>query len=396
MALTRISEHQLNTALQNATATAADADLSAIASLGDSATGYLKKSGPSMWVLDANIGVTSTGVTSVVGTGSVSGLTLTGNIITAGNLTLGGNLTLTNAQVVSGLGFTPYNNTNPNSYITSAGAPVQLVAGRNGSVTLAQADISGLTTSSSPTFASVTAMTFTGNVSGSAATVTAAAQPAITSVGTLTSLTMGGNINMPKTSGSAMTIDGMYGWRDLIGDITPRAAGGTAPTLKNFIGTIKDFTYSANNAGDTRFHIPHDYAPGTDMFLHVHWSHNGTNISGTLVVDYTITYAKGHQQAAFSTPKTLTMTSPSLNITNTPQYMHRVDEIQMSTNGGSASLLDSSLIEVDGLVLLTFVTSTIPSITGSAVSNTPYLFTIDIHYQSTGINTKNKSPNFYS
>ena len=63
----------------------------------------------------------STGtVTSVIGTGSVSGLTLTGTITTAGNITLGGSLSLTSGQITTGLGFTPYNATNPSGFTSFA------------------------------------------------------------------------------------------------------------------------------------------------------------------------------------------------------------------------------------------------------------------------------------
>ena len=58
-------------------------------------------------------------VTSVGGTGTVSGLTLSGNVTTNGNLTLGGTLSLTSGQITGGLGFTPYNATNPSGYISS-------------------------------------------------------------------------------------------------------------------------------------------------------------------------------------------------------------------------------------------------------------------------------------
>lgn len=57
-------------------------------------------------------------VTSVAGTGSVSGLTLTGTVTSSGSLTLGGTLSLTSANVTDGLGFTPYNSTNPSGYIS--------------------------------------------------------------------------------------------------------------------------------------------------------------------------------------------------------------------------------------------------------------------------------------
>jgi trimeric autotransporter adhesin len=59
-------------------------------------------------------------VTSVGGTGTVSGLTLSGTVTSSGNLTLGGTLSLTSGNVTSALGYTPYNSTNPNGYITSS------------------------------------------------------------------------------------------------------------------------------------------------------------------------------------------------------------------------------------------------------------------------------------
>lgn len=62
-------------------------------------------------------------VTSVGGTGTVSGLTLSGNVTTSGNLTLGGTLSLTSGQVTTALGYTPYNSTNPNGYITGVSWP---------------------------------------------------------------------------------------------------------------------------------------------------------------------------------------------------------------------------------------------------------------------------------
>ena len=46
-------------------------------------------------------------VTSVSGTGTISGISLSGTVSTTGSLTLGGTLSLTNANVTTGLGFTP-------------------------------------------------------------------------------------------------------------------------------------------------------------------------------------------------------------------------------------------------------------------------------------------------
>tara|TARA_R110000796_G_scaffold18962_7_gene57077 strand:- start:3789 stop:5261 length:1473 start_codon:yes stop_codon:yes gene_type:complete len=60
-------------------------------------------------------------VTSVGTTGTVSGITLSGTVTNSGNLTLGGTLSLTSANVTDGLGFTPYNATNPAGYTTNTG-----------------------------------------------------------------------------------------------------------------------------------------------------------------------------------------------------------------------------------------------------------------------------------
>jgi hypothetical protein len=69
-------------------------------------------------------------VTSVSGTGTVSGLTLTGSVTSSGSLTLGGTLTLTSGNVTTALGYTPYNATNPAGYITSSAlTPYALLSG---------------------------------------------------------------------------------------------------------------------------------------------------------------------------------------------------------------------------------------------------------------------------
>jgi hypothetical protein len=213
--------------------------------------------------------------------------------------------------------------------------------------------------------------------------------PLSTAGGTLT-----GGLDLPKTSGIALKIDGGYGWRDLVGNVIPRATGLNAPTLKNYIGSIRLFSYAAGDLGDLTFHIPHDYAPGTDMYIHIHWGHNGTAITGTFLVDIAATYSKGFNQTTFHTPITVSMTASSLNTTNTPQYAHRIDEVQLSA-AGSTSLLNTNNLEIDGLILVTFTATTIPSISGGN-STTPFIMSIDIHYQSTGLATKNKAPSFYS
>lgn len=205
-----------------------------------------------------------------------------------------------------------------------------------------------------------------------------------------------GSLGFPKAIGTAIKIESQYGWKDLIGDISPKVGGSSAPALRTFIPGITEYSYQAADAGSGKYHLPHDYAPGTDLFLHVHWGHNGTNINGTLRLDYTVTYASGHGQGAFSSSVSTSIIVTGLSAVTAPSKQHMVSEIQLSTPGGSSSLLDTDLIEVDGLILFNFVVTTIPSISGSAYSNAPYLFTMDLHMQSTGLPTKNRLPSFYA
>lgn len=204
-------------------------------------------------------------------------------------------------------------------------------------------------------------------------------------------------IVLGKASGTGIKVDTAsptYGWMDLIGNVTPKTTGAGSPTLDTVRGNIRAYRYSAGDDGDCEFHLPHDYAPGTDLYLHIHWCHNGTNISGNFITDVAATYAKGHNQAIFPAEVSAQISDSSLSLANCPQYQHRIAEIQLSTAGGSASKLDTNSLEVDGIILIHYDVNTIPTIT--AGSGEPFIIFIDIHYQSTRTATKNKAPSFYS
>ena len=83
-------------------------------------------------------------VTSVSGTGSVSGLTLSGTVTTSGSITLGGTLALTSGDITGGLGFTPYNATNPAGYTSNVGT----VTSVSGTGTVNGLTLTGAVTSS--------------------------------------------------------------------------------------------------------------------------------------------------------------------------------------------------------------------------------------------------------
>ena len=141
-------------------------------------------------------------VTSVGGTGTVSGLTLSGTVTSSGNLTLGGSLSLTSGQITTGLGFTPYNATNPDGFtsfaepgIFSGGGTPTLASGVTGAEIRA---LIGAGTSS--TVGTVTSVAAAGNDG-----ITVSGSP-ITSSGTITFGLADGSIDVAKLAADSVTV----------------------------------------------------------------------------------------------------------------------------------------------------------------------------------------------
>ena len=202
-----------------------------------------------------------------------------------------------------------------------------------------------------------------------------------------------------KASGNGIKVDTgtpTYGWRDLEGFEIPDPAGGDRPTLSALSGgAIKENAFSNGDVLRIRYHIPHDYVKGTDIFSHIHWSHNGTAISGNVVFGVTSDYAKGHNQANFGTEKSISITYNTIDISTTPQRRQRIEESAITSDGGSGTLIDRGLLEPDGIILVTFEVTTNPTITGGSPNNV-FVHRADLHYQSTNIATKDKVPDFYT
>lgn len=207
------------------------------------------------------------------------------------------------------------------------------------------------------------------------------------------------NLVLPKASGKGILTDPdapTYGWRDLEGQYAFDAAGADAPVLKDYdeAGGVQEnaLTTTAKKI-DCRFHVPHDYAPGTDIYFHVHWSHNGTGITGDIVFTADMKYAKGHNQANFSAAKAATTpTYATTNLATTPRLRHRIEEVAITAGSADSSHFLNTDMEVDGLFLIKVRATTLPTVTSGDV----FVHCIDMHYQSTSVGTKQKAPNFYT
>ena len=199
-----------------------------------------------------------------------------------------------------------------------------------------------------------------------------------------------------KASGNGIKVDTAaptFGWRDLLGQIRTRGVGGNDPTDSTYNGNIKGYKFAVNDECWANYHIPHDYVKGTDIFLHFHWSHIGTLVTGGNVTwGADITYSKGHNQAAFPASVNTTVVGNA----STTQYQQIITEIQLSTSGGAAGQIDTDDLEPDGVIMIRgYLSANNITVSGGAVPD-PFLHFKDIHYQSTNIATKDKVPDFYA
>lgn len=216
-------------------------------------------------------------------------------------------------------------------------------------------------------------------------------------------ITIPHNVILNKASGSGIKVDTAtptFGFADLLGDQFSKNTGGTKPTLTAYNGAIDAWQFSDGDEAFLTYHIPHDYVPGTDIHLHVHWSQNNAGATGgTIDFKYFAIYAKGHNQvsgSAFtSTPITATFTSVDISGgSGTTRYQQHLTEVTISAATATAALFDRDDFEPDGVIELTLEMDA-NNLTGTP--SDPFIHYADLHYQTTGvIGTKSRTPDFYA
>ena len=182
------------------------------------------------------------------------------------------------------------------------------------------------------------------------------------------------------------------GWHDIHGSMQFDASDPNTPAYGAYRGGIRQLQFGTNDQLTVVFHIPHDYRMGTDLFIHAHWSHNSSTLTGGSVTwGFEVSYAKGFDQEAFTTP----VTTSVLQNANTTQYQHMVAEGAVSVAGGSGTQLNTNDIEVDGVILCRFYIDSNDLTDSSAVPD-PFVHFVDLHYNSTSVPTKNRNPDFWT
>lgn len=194
-----------------------------------------------------------------------------------------------------------------------------------------------------------------------------------------------GSFAIDKSSDYGIKIDTDapdFGYRDITGEVRTRGIGATDPAWTQVGATpFYAYAFAVNDVCWIDFHIPHDYTIGTDIYIHTHWFPSGTN-TNSVKWQYEYAYAKGHNQGAFNFATATTVTAEQ----SPPgtAYQHMVTETVAQTVTG---------MEPDGILAVKMT-----RITNGATDNADTIFvqTLDVHYQSTNLATKNRSPSFYT
>lgn len=200
-----------------------------------------------------------------------------------------------------------------------------------------------------------------------------------------------------KASGNGIKLElatPTFGFRDILGDQFTKNTGATKPILTSYNGAIQGWKFEVGDEAYITYHIPHDYVEGTPIFLHVHWSHIATTVTGgNVTFKLTSILAKAHNQQPFqSSPSVGTL----IGTASTTQYQQILSEVLYSDGTPTGLEIDTANLEPDSVIELTFeVDANNITVSGGGVPDI-FVHFVDIHYQSTSISTKAKAPDFYA
>ena len=179
------------------------------------------------------------------------------------------------------------------------------------------------------------------------------------------------------------------GWKDnLSAFASGKVAGANVPAWSSLRDGLYGYEFTATALKEIwlNFHIGHDYAPGTDLFPHVHFVPMTDQVQG--VVRWGVEYSLAKRDSE-DFPATTTVYIESTIAANS-QYAHIVSEV--SEAGVISGAGDA--IEPDAVVMCRFFRD-------GAHANDTYAGSVigifgDLHYLSDRDSTLNRVSDFYS
>lgn len=195
-------------------------------------------------------------------------------------------------------------------------------------------------------------------------------------------------ITIPKASGSGIMVDETaptYPWKAVsISNFVPY---GTPATLG--AGATKPGAYyyfSLNDVVWCQMELPSDYITGTDIYFYTNCFFDSTNNGISYSWEYSAAYSKGFARGTMSTPVAVTTTS---KYSQSGRGIVEYNEALISGTGliPTANLLPGGFIGCQ-IKLVTLAPN--------GASDEPALVTAGIMYQSSGMGTKSRGPNYFT
>lgn len=176
------------------------------------------------------------------------------------------------------------------------------------------------------------------------------------------------------------------GWRDMICGLETRS-GPTQPVLQNFRNGIYLYGFSPDIMQEAfvTAHIDHDYLIGSELFPHMHWSTDTTNI-GTVRWGMEYTWARRSDDTGtteFAPTTTIYVEQSAQNVA----YRHYVSQPTVG-NG-----IPGTGINIDTVLLIRVFRDATHE--NDTYPDPVYGITFDLHYQCERYSTPNKDPNFF-
>lgn len=176
------------------------------------------------------------------------------------------------------------------------------------------------------------------------------------------------------------------GWKDSLSSFSAgKTAGSNVPAWVLIRDGLYAYEFSATLLKEVwlNFHIGHDYAPGTNIYPHVHFVPSSDEVEGVVRWGFEYSYADREGDFPASTTVYIEQT-----VAANSQYKHIVSEV---TDSNVISAADFE-IETDGVLMCRVFRD-------AAHANDTYAGTVfgifaDLHYQSDRDTTINKAAPF--
>lgn len=159
--------------------------------------------------------------------------------------------------------------------------------------------------------------------------------------------------------------------------------GVSAPTWSSLIGGLYAYAFSPTQLNELwlAYHVLHDYAAGTKIYPHIHWTTGGAD-TGVCRWGMEYTYARGYGVDRFPATQTIYLEQAASGVANT----HYITE----TSEAGALLIPN--FEPDGILLLRIFRDA--ANLADTLTDPAFGLYCDLHYQSDGMLTNERNRTF--